>query len=77
MKKEKAKEIRKSNKDRIILWVKEPQNIFLLIIMLAITIIGIINKNLDIILIVYIGAFLYGFAFRGISFLISKIKGNK
>lgn len=50
-------------KKKLAIWLKQPENIFLTLILSAVTIIGIIDNNLEIIVVVYAGAFLYGTIF--------------
>lgn len=54
------KEIIKRTKDKIFLWLKEPKNIVLCAILLAVGVLGVIEGNLIIIIVVYLGVFLYG-----------------
>lgn len=53
-------EIIKRMKGKIFLWIKEPKKIILCIILLAVGVLGIIEGNLIIIIVVYLGIFLYG-----------------
>jgi hypothetical protein len=46
--------------DKIILWLKKTENMVLIILLFVVTIIGIIDGNLDIIAMVYAFAFLFG-----------------
>jgi len=50
-------------KEKLVTWFKQPENKFLIVILLAVTVVGIIDDNLEIIMIVYAGAFLYGMLF--------------
>lgn len=62
MKKERKKQTN-TLKEKLVTWFKQPENIFLIVILLAVTVVGIIDDNLEIIMIVYVGAFLYGMLF--------------
>lgn len=68
MKKERKKQTN-TLKEKLFTWFKQPENIFLIVILLAVTVVGIIDDNLEIIMIVYAGAFLYGMLF-GLFFYI-------
>jgi len=46
--------------NKLIVWVKKPENIVFLILMMIVTVIGIIDGNLEIIAIVYASLFLFG-----------------
>ncbi|WP_264550627.1 hypothetical protein [Flavobacterium sp. N2038] len=59
-------------KAKIAIWLKKPENILLLIILGIVTVIGIMDNNLDIILIVYGCAFLYGLLIGGIFYIKDK-----
>jgi len=59
-------------KEKLVTWFKQPENIFLIVILLAVTIVGIIDDNLKIIVIVYTGAFLYGILFGLFFYLKNK-----
>ena len=50
----------KRMKDKIFLWLKEPKNIVLCAILIAVGVLGIIERNLIIIIVVYLGVFLFG-----------------
>ena len=54
------KETIKRMKGKIFLWLKEPNNFVLFVILLAVGIFGIIEGNLIIIIVVYLGVFLFG-----------------
>lgn len=54
---------------KLLTWFKQPANIFLILILLAVTVVGIVDDNLEIIMIVYAVAFLYGILF-GLFFYI-------
>lgn len=56
-------------KVKLLTWFKQPENIFLILILLAVTVVGIVDDNLEIIMIVYAVAFLYGILF-GLFFYI-------
>lgn len=56
-------------KKKFAIWLKQPENIFLILILSAVTIIGIIDNNLEIIVFVYAVAFLHGILF-GLFFYI-------
>jgi hypothetical protein len=68
MKKERKKQTN-TLKEKLVIWFKQPENILLILILIGVTIVGIIDDNLEIIIIVYIGAFLYGMLF-GLFFYI-------
>ena len=68
MKKERKKQTN-TVKEKLVIWFKQPENILLILILIGVTIVGIIDDNLEIIIIVYIGAFLYGMLF-GLFFYI-------
>jgi hypothetical protein len=53
-------EIIKRMKGKIFLWLKEPKNIVLCAILLAVGVYGIIEGNLIIIIVVYLGVFIFG-----------------
>ena len=55
------KETIKRMKGKIFLWLKEPNNIVLFVILLAVGIFGIIEGNLIIIIVVYLGVFFWSF----------------
>lgn len=56
-------------KAKLVTWFKQPANIFLILILLAVTVVGVVDDNLEIIMIVYAVAFLYGILF-GLFFYI-------
>lgn len=58
--KKRKKEETKTLSEKILLWFKNPENILLFLILIAVTVVGIIDNNLEIIVIVYLIAFLYG-----------------
>lgn len=62
MKKERKK-LTNIPKKKLFIWFKKPENILLIIILIGVTIVGVIDDNLEIIIIVYICAFLYGILF--------------
>ncbi|MCF6168795.1 hypothetical protein [Lutibacter sp.] len=76
-KKRKKKTTNKTAKENILLWIKNPENILLCLIILAGTIIGIIDNNLEVIFIVYFLAFLYGLVWRLIFYIKDKIFRRK
>ena len=59
-------------KNKIVFWVKKPENIALIFLLIIVTIIGIIDDKLDIILIVYVVAFLFGLLIGTIFYLKDK-----
>jgi hypothetical protein len=59
-------------KDKVISWVKKPENIVLMIILTIVTIIGIMDDNLEIIILVYAIAFLFGVLLGVIFYLKDK-----
>lgn len=59
-------------KAKITIWLKKPENILLVIILAIVTVIGIMDNNLDIIFIVYGCAFLYGLLIGGIFYIKDK-----
>ncbi|MCD0476653.1 hypothetical protein LPB87_19850 [Flavobacterium sp. EDS] len=61
-----------TTKEKIIFWVKKPENIALIFLLIIVTIIGIIDDKLDIILIVYVVAFLFGLLIGTIFYLKDK-----
>jgi hypothetical protein len=71
------KEETKTLKELIFSWLKKPENILLCILLLAVTVIGIIDNNLEIIFIVYFLAFLYGIIWRLIFYIKDKIFNSK
>ncbi|SEN89633.1 hypothetical protein SAMN04488505_11473 [Chitinophaga rupis] len=58
---------------KLINWIKNPRNIVFIILMIVIAIYGIINNNLEIIIKVYIGMFLFGLLVGGIIYLVNKL----
>jgi hypothetical protein len=62
--------IEKMNK--LIVWVKKPENIVFLILMMMVAVIGIIDDNLEIIVIVYVSLFLFGLLIGVIFYLKDK-----
>ena len=62
--------IEKMNK--FIVWVKKPENIVFLLLMMIVTVIGIIDGNLEIIVIVYASLFLFGLLIGVIFYLKDK-----
>lgn len=54
------KETIKRINGKIFLWLKEPKNIVLCAILLAVGVFGIIEGNLVIIIVVYLGVFIFG-----------------
>jgi ABC-type transport system involved in cytochrome bd biosynthesis fused ATPase/permease subunit len=77
MKKRRKNKETKTTKEKIYLWIKNPENILFCLIILAGTIIGIIDNNLEIIFIVYFLAFLYGLVWRLIFYIKDKIFSRK
>lgn len=74
MKKRKIKkETIKTPKEKMVRWLKEPENIVLCVLLIAVTIIGIIDDNLLIIIIVFTLVFLYGRILGWIFYLKDKI----
>lgn len=59
-------------KDKVIFWVKKPENIVLMVVLIIVTIIGIMDDNLEIIAIVYTFAFLFGILLGIIFYLKDK-----
>lgn len=59
-------------KEKVIFWVKKPENIVMIIILTIVTIIGIIDGNLEIIAIVYAFALLFGLLLGVIFYLKDK-----
>jgi hypothetical protein len=59
-------------KDKVVFWVKKPENIVLMIILTIVTIIGIMDDNLEIIATVYTFAFLFGLLLGMIFYLKDK-----
>ena len=53
MKKERKKQTN-TVKEKLVIWFKQPENILLILILIGVTIVGIIDDNLEIIIIVYI-----------------------
>lgn len=58
--------------NKLIVWVKRPENIVFLILMMIVTVIGIIDGNLEIIVIVYASLFLFGLLIGVIFYLKDK-----
>ena len=58
--------------DKIISWIKRPENLVLIILLIAVTIYGIIDDNLGIYIKVYVCLFLFGLLLRGFFYLIDK-----
>ena len=54
------KKIIKNIRDKLMSWLKEPKNFVLSLLLLAVGILGIIEGNLIIIIVVYLGIFLFG-----------------
>jgi hypothetical protein len=71
MKKEKISKSR-TIKDKVIFWVKKPENLVVIIILIIVTIIGIMDDNLEIIVMVYTFAFLFGLLLGVIFYLRDK-----
>ena len=69
------KEIIKTSKDKLLLWLKEPKNFVLCLILLAVGIFGIIEGNLIIIIVVYLGMFLFGQLIGWLLYLKNKFFG--
>lgn len=59
-------------KEKVVFWVKKPENIVLMAILAIVTIIGIIDDNLEIIAMVYAFAFLFGLLLGVIFYLKDK-----
>lgn len=57
---------------KLIHWIKQPENIVFIVLLIAVTIYGIIDDNLGIIIKVYIYAFLFGLLIKGAFYLINK-----
>ena len=66
------KKIIKTSKDKFVLWLKEPKNFVLFLILLAVGVLGIIEGNLVIIIVVYLGIFLFGQLIGWILYLKNK-----
>jgi hypothetical protein len=58
--------------NKLIFWVKKPKNIVFLILMMIVTVIGIIDGNLEIIAIVYAFLFLFGLLIGVVFYLKDK-----
>ena len=63
--------------ERISLGLKEPKNFLICLFLFAVTIIGILDNNLEIIAVVYFFAFLLGLLLRLIFFFLNKISNRK
>ena len=65
----------KKTMQKIFLWFKEPKNIVLFAILFAVGVFGIIEGNLIIIIVVYLGIFLFGQLIGWLLYLINKFFG--
>ena len=77
MKKKEKKKITNTLYERLSVWLRKPENILFCIIMLAVTIVGIIDNNIEIIIIVYFFIFLYGLIWRLIFNIKDKVLSRK
>ncbi len=50
-------------------WLKQPKNIVLIILLSGVTIFGLIDNNLGVIIKIYIGLFLFGLLIGGLFYL--------
>lgn len=57
---------------KLINWFKNPRNIIFIILMIIIAVYGIIDNNIEIIIKVYIGMFLFGLLVGGLIYLANK-----
>jgi len=58
--------------NKMIVWVKKPENIVFLILMMIVTVIGIIDGNLETIATVYASLFLFGLLIGVVFYLKDK-----
>ncbi|UUC44812.1 hypothetical protein [Flavobacterium cerinum] len=72
IRKNKSKSKFLSIKEKIMFWLKKTENIVLMILLIIVTIIGIIDGNLEIIAIVYAFLYLLGLLFGVIFYLKDK-----
>ena len=49
---------------KVLQWIKKPENIVVMILLIAVTVIGIIDNNLEILIIIYLIAFSIGLLLR-------------
>ena len=56
----------------LINWIKQPANIVFIILLIGVTIYGVIDDNLDVIIKVYLGIFLFGSLLRGVFYIKNK-----
>lgn len=71
MKKERKKQ-NNALKNKLLTWLKQPENIFLIAILLAVAVVGLVEGSLTTIAIVYAFAFLFGLLWRVIFYLKNK-----
>lgn len=76
MKRGKKKEIKKVP-NKILTWFRDTENIFLFLILTAVIIVGIVDNNIEIIIIAIIIAFIYGYLLGSILKFLEKIFNKK
>jgi len=65
----------KNIKEKALLWIKEPKNFVLCLILIAVGVLGIIEGNLIVIIVVYFGIFLFGKLVGWLLYLKNKFFG--